>query len=174
MKEGFGEEVVSWKAPAPPFLSPGLGCAVGGRSCSRGRETPWAGLCWPEARRAWGGEPPLRAFVPEHTRCRVGFRRRVGGRPESHMMSQTMTQAGCLIPTQRPSCTMSHPGHPARHIRGANPWPHAPRPFASCGRSPRPRGSLPGSVGQGAGGRAPRAGWRAGDVTGSGGWVTRR
>lgn len=118
-----------------------------------------------------GEGSPGYAPLPKHPRCSVEFRR-AGG--QSHMMSQTMTQAGCLNPTQRLSCTMSHPGHPARRVRGANTWPHAPRPYASRGASPRQRGSWPSSTGQGAGRRAPRAGWRAGDDTGSGGWVTRR
>lgn len=58
-------------------------------------------------------------FVLTAQICRVGFRR-VSRQPESHMMSQTVTQAGCLIPTQRPSCTMSYPGHPACRIGGSN------------------------------------------------------
>lgn len=50
--------MVSWKASAPPFLTPGLGGAVGGPGWFRLWETPWAGLCSTEARRAWRESPP--------------------------------------------------------------------------------------------------------------------
>lgn len=87
-----------------------------GPSSFQGWETPWAELCLPEARRVWEESSPL-VFVLTAQFCRVVFGR-VSRQPESHMMSQTVTQAGCLIPTQHPGCTMSHPGHPARCIRG--------------------------------------------------------
>lgn len=110
-----------------------------------------------------GGRAPLgtsiSAKAPE-----LPLRVPSGGWPESHMMSQTMTQAVCLILTACPNCTMSHPGHPARRSHLAT--------STLALRLRRHSRRLP--VGQGAGGRAPRAGWRAGDVTGSGGWVTRR
>lgn len=53
-------------------------------------------------------------------------------RLESHMMSQTMTQAGCLNPTQLRSCTVSHS---ARCVLGSNTCPNArPSPPASRGK----------------------------------------
>lgn len=74
-----------------------------------------------------------------------------GGWPESHMMSQTMTQAGCLILTR---CrTMSHPGHPARRshlatstlaLRLRPPLPASPgeRPNRAGGWWASPAGRL--------------------------------
>lgn len=140
-----------------------------GPSSFPGWETPWAELCLPEARRVWEESSPL-VFVLTAQFCRVVFGR-VSRQPESHMMSQTVTQAGCLIPTQHPGCTMSHPGHPARCIRGSNAGPPASGPYAYC---PPVRSLGLDRTEKGASGRAPRAGWRAGDVTGSSGWVTRR
>lgn len=157
--------MVSWKAP----VSVSFYLSWAGPSQFPGWETPWAELCSPEARRVWEESSPL-VFVLTAQFCSVGFRR-ASWQPESHMMSQTVTQAGCLIPTQRPSCTMSYPGHPARHIGGSNAGPPAPGLCAHC---PRVRSLGPDRAEKVAGGRASRAGWRAGDVTGSGGWVTRR
>lgn len=104
---------------------------------------PGRGLLNGSTQSVGGGEPPLHSLVAKHPICCVGFRR-AGGRLESHMMSQTMTQAGCLILTRHPSCTMSHPRHPARRVRVANTRPQATPPFASCRHSPRLRGSGPG------------------------------
>lgn len=125
------------------ILVPRLGDTLGGAlltgsTQSVGRRAPYARVC---------AKAPalLRRFLW------------AAGRPESHMMSQTMTQAWCLNLTLRTSCTMSHPGHPARCIRGANTWPNASPPFASASRR---RGSWPDLAEQGAGGQAPRAAWR--------------
>lgn len=100
-----------------PILVPRLGDTLGGAlltgsTQSVGRRAPYARVC---------------------AKASVLLRRLLwaAGRPESHMMSQTMTQAWCLNLTLRTSCTMSHPGHPARCTRGANTWPNAPPPFAS-------------------------------------------
>lgn len=97
-----------------PILVPWLGDTLGGallpgNTPNVGRRAPSACFC---------------AEVPALPRR---FRR-AAGLLESHMMSQTMTQAGCLNPTQRRSCTMSHS---ACCIRGTNTWPHAPGPFTS-------------------------------------------
>lgn len=107
-----------------PFYLPGTGpCAV--RPFSR-RETRGGAL------RAVAGSPPFPAArVP--TAPRRWFRR---GRPESHMMSQTVTQAGCLIPAPRPAGTMSPPGPAVRCVPGARAWPRAPGPCASHRRRP--------------------------------------
>lgn len=79
--EGFQEEVVSWKATVLPLISPGLDCAVWGRSWLHSWEIPWAVLGSPEARRASGGEPRLHACVLKHPHCPSGSG---GGPAASH------------------------------------------------------------------------------------------
>lgn len=121
-----------------------------------GRRVPAAGRC---------AQAPAPASVPA-----------AGGRADgrSHMMSDNDTSR-CLNPTPRLSSTMSPPGHPARRVlRGANAWPHTPRALAAVATLRASGGAGPVQLDRGPGRRAPRAGWRAGDVTGRGGWVTRR
>lgn len=171
--EGFWEEVVSWKAPVPhPSPSLERDCAVWGPSWFRGPGTPWAGFCSPEARKAWEGKPPRRARLCQSTHAAASGS---GGRAAgvAHDVTDNDTSRVSHSPTapEVHDVTPGTPGTPRswrEHLATCTAaLCHLRPPSAS-------QGSWPGPARQGAGGRAPRAGRRTGDVTGSGGWVTRR
>lgn len=142
--------MVSWKAPAPPLSSPGPDCAVGGRSWLRGWETPWAGLCSPEARRAWGGEPPLHAFVPKHIRAAASGS---GGRAAGVTHDVTDNDTSRVFhPHTAPELHNVTPGTPGT----PRSWRKLLAPRTLALRLLRPLSASPGALARpGGGGRGP-------------------